>query len=130
MKYSGDDPRLQQATDFVSLHVRAMASKPLPAEADPLFRRLQAASTTSTSKAATMSILNLAFPDASSAEQVYAQRIEHRPVLTAPADAPNARDRRRLTRQSKLKSKRKPKPLSAKEKRELQVYELPKDQIK
>src|SRR5271154_182122 len=91
---------------------------------DPLLKPLQPAgnSVSGSSKATTLSILNQAFPDPAMAQQIYNQRLEHKPLSVLPADSTDARTARRQKRLSHLKRKRKPKPLSAKEKGELRIY--------
>jgi len=102
-----------------------------PLAQDPLFKPLHPSSTPSTSKTTTLSILNQAFPNPSTAQQIYTQKIEYRPVSINPADhPPNARSTRRTLRTSKLHPKRKPKPLSAKEKRQLRIYDIPSSETK
>jgi ribonuclease P protein subunit POP4 len=107
-----------------------MTSKP---PSDPIFRTLQGIQTSSSgdfNNATTISLLQAAFPHPGVAQQLYAQKLEHRPLSLNPADAPNARESRRQKRLDKLKRKRKPKPLSAKEKRELKVHEILKEDIR
>lgn len=64
------------------------------------------------------------------AARVYEERIKNKPLLLASTDADNARAQRRqarLAKRDKLRKRRKPLPLSAKEKRQLGLYDL-KDQ--
>lgn len=84
----------------------------------------------SSSNSATFNLLQKAFPSTAIAQQIYKQKLEHRPLNLNPTDAVDARESRRQKRLEKLKRKRKPKPLSAKEKRELRIYDLSKADIK
>ena len=98
---------------------------------DPLFKPLTPAILPSlTSTSTTLSLLQAAFPDPSTVQQIYSQKVDHRPLNVNPAsDSLDARSLRRQKRQDKLKRKRKPKPLSAKKKRELRIYDIPKDEV-
>jgi ribonuclease P protein subunit POP4 len=65
-------------------------------------------------------------PDA--AERIFTEKIQYRPILLRPSSPPptNARDARRKVRQlAKQKKKQKPKPLSARERRQLGLYDVP-----
>lgn len=98
---------------------------------DPLFNRLHPVSTPSNavSTATTLSLLQAAFPDPSTVQNIYTQKLDHRPLNLNPAsDTLDTRTLRRQKRQEKLKRKRKPKPLSAREKRELRIYDVPKEE--
>lgn len=97
-------------------------------ELDPLFKPITDNSVSKPSKAATLKLLNEAFAEPK-VQQIYSQKLEHRPLSLNPAEVSDARDARRQERLSKLKNKRKPKPLSAKEKRELRIFEIPKAEI-
>ena len=103
-----------------------MTSQLVPTGSDPLFRPLQhsAAQVSSGTNAVTLALLSQAVPVSATAQQIYTQKLEHKPLSTIPADASNARDSRRQKRNNKLKRKRKPKPLSSREKRELRIYEI------
>lgn len=105
-----------------------MASRTSSVASDPIFRPMEnsGAQDSSGTKAAMFALLNQAFPLATVTQQVYAQKLEHRPLPTVPTVAPDARELRRRKRLDRLKRKRKPKALSAKEKRELRIYEIPK----
>lgn len=109
-----------------------MMTNALLSAPDPIFRPLPPAgsSSSSPSKAVTMGLLSQVFPRPEAAQQVYSQKLEHRPLSINPADAPDARESRRQRRLSRLKCKRKPRPLSAKEKRELRIFEIPKADIR
>src|SRR5271170_2236344 len=109
-----------------------MTSKLSSVSSDPLLTPLQPADNpvTDSSKATTLTILNQAFPDPVAAQQIYNQKLEHKPLSVNPADSTDARTARRRKRLSQLKRKRKPKPLSAKEKRELRIYDIPKSEIR
>jgi ribonuclease P protein subunit POP4 len=87
-------------------------------------------SASSSANKATLGLLNQAFPEPSVAQQVYSQKLEHRPLSLNPADIPDARESRRQKRLSKLKRKRKPRPLSAKERRALRIFDVPKTEIR
>jgi ribonuclease P protein subunit POP4 len=69
------------------------------------------------------------------AEQLFTERIKHKPLFlrpTSPTPADN-RSRRRLHRLRKKEyfyRKQKPRPLSAKEKRITGIYDLPKEECK
>ncbi|SPO03237.1 related to ribonuclease P protein subunit p29 [Cephalotrichum gorgonifer] len=68
-----------------------------------------------------------------SASRIFTEKIQYRPLLLRPSSPPptNARDARRKARQAeKQKSKQKPKPLSARERRRLGLYDVPRDQAK
>ncbi|KAK3935657.1 putative rRNA and tRNA processing protein [Diplogelasinospora grovesii] len=65
------------------------------------------------------------------ANRIYTEKIQQRPLFLAPSSPPpaDARERRRRERQKKKdlrKKALKPKPLSAKQRRKLGVYEVPK----
>ncbi|KAI1108145.1 RNase P/MRP, p29 subunit [Nemania sp. NC0429] len=66
-----------------------------------------------------------------SASRIYSDKIQHRPLFLKPSAPPpsTARDARRRARAEKKKRARalKPKPLSARERRSLQLHRLPKD---
>ena len=72
----------------------------------------------------------------STAENLFVEKVKQRPLLLYPTTAPTASDertRRRLTRLRKKEHflrKRKPRPLSAKEKRKLGIYDIPKSEQK
>jgi ribonuclease P protein subunit POP4 len=84
----------------------------------------------SSSNTTTFNLLQKAFPSTAIVQQIYKQKLEHRPLNLNPTDAVDARESRRQKRSEKLKRKRKPKPLSAKEKRELRIHDLSKEDIK
>ncbi|EFE29682.1 uncharacterized protein ARB_03023 [Trichophyton benhamiae CBS 112371] len=69
------------------------------------------------------------------AEQLFADKVKHRPLFlrpTSPTPSDN-RSRRRMQRIRKKEyflRKQKPKPLSAREKRDLEVHKLPKEEMK
>jgi len=109
-----------------------MTSKLSSVSSDPLLTPLQPADNpvAGSSKATTLTILNQAFPDPVAAQQIYNQKLEHKPLSVNPADSTDARTARRRKRLSQLKRKRKPKSLSAKEKRELRIYDIPKSEIR
>lgn len=70
------------------------------------------------------------------AENIHRERVKQRPLLLRPSSPDpnlNARSKRQYERLQKAKAKRKsnkPKPLSAKQKRALCLYEIPKEQQK
>lgn len=99
---------------------------------DPIFRPLPSAGSTfsTSSKSVTLGLLSQAFPGPEAAQHVYSQKLEYRPLSIIPADTPDARELRGQRRLSRLKRKRKPRPLSAKEKRELRIFEIPKADIR
>lgn len=107
-----------------------MTTKPPPLDADVLYAPLIPGTTGKPSKATVLTLLTEAFPDSAAAHQIYTQKVEHRPLSVVPATRQDARESRREARLAKLKKKRKPKPLSAKEKRELKVFEVAKDSVK
>ena len=69
-------------------------------------------------------------------EKLFTEKVKQRPLLLHPTTTPSASDersRRRLTRLRKKEyflKKQKPRPLSAKEKRKLGVYDIPKEEQK
>lgn len=69
----------------------------------------------------------------SSAERIYSEKIQHRAVFLRPSSPPpqvTAKEARRKERQRKLKERKKalkPKPLSAKARRKLGLYDIPRD---
>src|SRR5947207_4110550 len=109
-----------------------MTTNAPPSGTDPIFRPLPSAgsSLSNSSKAATLGLLSQAFPGPEAAQQVYSQKLEYRPLSTNPVDAPDGRESRRQKRLSKLKRKRKPRPLSAKEKRELRIFEISQEDVR
>ncbi|KAI0910862.1 RNase P/MRP, p29 subunit [Ustulina deusta] len=66
-----------------------------------------------------------------SANRIYSDKIQHRPLFLKPNSPPpsTARDTRRAARREKEKRAKalKPKPLSARERRKLQLYRLPEE---
>jgi len=72
------------------------------------------------------------------ASEIFRDKVQKRPLLLRPSSPDpkdNAREARRRLRQQKALSQRrskkqKPKPLSAKEKRRLAIYDIPKEQRK
>jgi ribonuclease P protein subunit POP4 len=70
------------------------------------------------------------------ADTIFRERVRQRPLLlrpTSPDPAQNARAKRQYERMKKQRAQqksKKPKPLSAKQKRALSVYEIPKEQQK
>ncbi|CAM1511007.1 Fc.00g085200.m01.CDS01 [Cosmosporella sp. VM-42] len=67
-----------------------------------------------------------------SANRIYNDKIQHRPLLLRPTSPPpaalNARvSRRKARRDKKAKQKVRPKPLSSRERRRLGLYDIPKD---
>ena len=102
-----------------------MASDPIFASS-PNFK----GTVSSSSSTATLNLLQKAFPSTTIVQQIYKQKLEHRPLNLNPTGAVDARESRRQKRSEKLKRKRKPKPLSAKEKRELRIHDLSKEDIK
>ena len=116
-----------------------MTSNTSSKEPDPLFRQIQVPAGTSgrertgkgegktvASNETTMALLKQTATSGISAREIYVERIEHKPLSLLPNDSIDRREQRRLKRLQGLKRKRKPKPLSAKEKRELRIYDLPK----
>jgi ribonuclease P protein subunit POP4 len=70
------------------------------------------------------------------ANTIYRERVKQRPLLlrpTSPDPAQNARAKRQYERMKKQRAQQKsnkPKPLSAKQKRSLSIYDIPKEQQK
>jgi len=70
------------------------------------------------------------------ADTIFRERVKQRPLLlrpTSPDPAQNARAKRQYERMKKQRAQqksKKPKPLSAKQKRALSLYEIPKEQQK
>ncbi|KAI0429538.1 RNase P/MRP, p29 subunit [Xylaria sp. FL1042] len=66
-----------------------------------------------------------------SAKRIFSDKIQHRPLFLKPSSPPpsTARDARRAARNEKQKRAKalKPRPLSARERRRLQLYRLPKE---
>lgn len=97
---------------------------------DPLLQPLHPKPSTQVShNATTLSLLRSAFPDPSTAQQIYSQKLEHKPLSLNPTTL-DQRDLRRQRRMEKLHRKRKPRGLSAREKRELRIYDIPKSEVK
>ncbi|KAL2113193.1 hypothetical protein VUR80DRAFT_5100 [Thermomyces stellatus] len=68
-----------------------------------------------------------------SANRIFSEKIQYRPLLLRPSSPPptTARDARRQARQlAKQKKKQKPKPLSARERRQLGLYDIPREQAR
>ncbi|KAI8631916.1 RNase P/MRP, p29 subunit [Xylariaceae sp. FL1651] len=69
-----------------------------------------------------------------SANRIYSEKIQHRPLFLKPSSPPpsTARDSRRKAREEKKRRAKalKPKPLSARERRKLGLYDLPKTGLK
>jgi len=70
------------------------------------------------------------------ASQIFREKVQNRPLLLRPSSpdpAQNVRSQRQKARLEKAKANRKskkPRPLTAKQKRELGVYDIPKEQRK
>jgi len=70
------------------------------------------------------------------ASQIFREKVQNRPLLLRPSSpdpAQNVRSQRQKARLGKAKANRKskkPRPLTAKQKRELGVYDIPKEQRK
>ncbi|KAI3397459.1 hypothetical protein diail_10790 [Diaporthe ilicicola] len=68
-----------------------------------------------------------------SAERIYSDKIQHRPLFLRPTSPPpqaTARQARRKERERKVKERKKalkPKPLSAKQRRKLGLHDVPRD---
>ncbi|KAF4974857.1 hypothetical protein FZEAL_8286 [Fusarium zealandicum] len=67
-----------------------------------------------------------------SANRIYSEKIQHRPLILRPTSPPpsttNARAARRKSRQEKkVKQKQRPKPLSSRERRSLGLHDIPKN---
>ncbi|KAF5666346.1 ribonuclease P subunit POP4 [Fusarium heterosporum] len=67
-----------------------------------------------------------------SANRIYSEKIQHRPLILRPTSPPpftiNARTARRKAQQDrKEKQKQRPKPLSSRERRNLGLHDIPKD---
>ena len=64
-------------------------------------------------------------------DRLFKERVVERPLLLRPTEATDARTERRQRREEKVaaqrRKSRKPKPLSAKEKRALCIYDIPKE---
>jgi ribonuclease P protein subunit POP4 len=101
------------------------------ANVDPIFKHLRGAqpSSSAVTNLTTLALLETAFPQAGTAQQIYAQKLEHRPLSINPTTL-NSRESRRQKRLENLRRKRKPRPLSAKEKRDLKVHEVSKEDIR
>ncbi|KAL3418465.1 ribonuclease P protein subunit p29 [Phlyctema vagabunda] len=69
----------------------------------------------------------------SSTERIYTEKIKQRPLHLKPTEPNNGQHQRRVERLRKLESRRKkqkPKPLSARQKRGMCLYSIPKEQQK
>lgn len=81
--------------------------------------------------AVTQSLLSRAHSP-SSAERIYGEKIQHRPIFLRPTSPPpqvTARQARRKERERKAKDRKKvlkPKPLSAKQRRKLGLHDIPR----
>ena len=68
------------------------------------------------------------------ADRLFKERVVERPLLLRPTEATDARTERRQRREEKAAAQRrktrKPKPLSAKEKRALCIYDIPREHQK
>ena len=68
------------------------------------------------------------------AERLFKERVVERPLILRPTEINNARSERRRKREEKAaaqkRKSRKPKPLSAKQKRALCIYDIPREQQK
>lgn len=68
-----------------------------------------------------------------SAKRIYAEKIQHRPILlrpSSPTPADDARDARRQARRRKEKQRAKalkPKPLSSRQRRQMCLYDVPRE---
>ncbi|RFU25137.1 hypothetical protein B7463_g11203, partial [Scytalidium lignicola] len=77
----------------------------------------------------TLSLLSRAHSPESTT-RIFNEKIKQRPLLLKPTEGNNAQQYRRLQRQRKIqqrKKKLKPAPLSAREKRALCIYDIPKE---
>ncbi|KAI0380373.1 ribonuclease P protein subunit p29 [Hypomontagnella monticulosa] len=86
------------------------------------------ASISNTNQNLTHTLLSRAHsPD--STNRIFADKIQHRPLFLKPTSPPpssNARDSRRRVREAKQRQRTKPKPLSARQRRKLGLYDIPK----
>ncbi|KAI9821803.1 MAG: hypothetical protein M1827_002384 [Pycnora praestabilis] len=79
-------------------------------------------------------LLSRAFPT-EDATRIFTEKVKQKPLYLRPsdtevADARELRRRERLRKQTLRRKKQKPKPLSAKEKRALCIYDIPKESQK
>lgn len=87
---------------------------------------------TSKGSSVTQSLLSRAHSP-STAERIYGEKIQHRSIFLRPTSPPpqvTARQARRKERERKLKERKKalkPKPLSAKQRRELGLHDIPRE---
>ena len=124
--HGADRPKLQISVNHHHAVKKMSATQPT----DPLLQPLHPKPSTQTShNATTLSLLQSAFPDPPTAQQIYSQKLEHKPLSLNPTTL-DQRDLRRQRRTEKLHRKRKPKGLSAREKRELRIYDIPKSEVK
>lgn len=90
---------------------------------------------TSKGSSVTQSLLSQAHSPPT-AERIYGEKIQHRSIFLRPTSPPpqvTARQARRKERERKLKERKKalkPKPLSAKQRRELGLYDIPREEQK
>lgn len=78
----------------------------------------------------TLSLLSRAHSP-NTTNRIFTEKIQHRPLLLKPTEGPNNRAIRRSSRQKKVQERRKkqqPRPLSAREKRVMGIYTVPKSQ--
>ncbi|KAI9703891.1 MAG: hypothetical protein M1836_007664 [Candelina mexicana] len=76
-------------------------------------------------------LLSRAFPS-DHADRIFAERVKQKPLFLRPTDsevtdARELRRRERNRKQAHLRKKQKPRPLSAKQKRALCIYDIPKE---
>jgi ribonuclease P protein subunit POP4 len=97
---------------------------------DPILMPLPNISAEQSSRnAPTIALLRSAFSDGSTVQQIYTQKLEHRPLALNPTTL-SQQESRRLKRLEKVHKKRNPRSLSSKDKRRLRIYDLPKSEIK
>lgn len=88
--------------------------------------------TSSSSQPPAQALLNRAHSP-TSATRIFTEKIQYRPLLLRPSSPPptTARDSRRQARQlAKQRKKQKPSPLSARERRSLGLYDIPREQAR
>ncbi len=76
-------------------------------------------------------LLSRAFPS-EDADRIFAEKVKQKPLFLRPTDsevtdARELRRRERTRKQAFLRKKQKPRPLSAKQKRALCIYDIPKE---
>jgi len=92
---------------------------------DPIYESIHPPSASSKNNPVPLELLQKRLP-LDIAQRIYTDKVKDKPLFLHPTTI-DKRQQRKIKRQQELSRKRKPKPLSAREKRALKVHEIPKN---